>query len=735
MRMTENRSLLKDSLRVKLLIIFTAVVLIVLMFPKGESIESEVNVGTIWIQEDLIAPFSFPVYKEAEAYRKELKKATASVYQIFVRDENANRIAVDTLKKYSAFLFAAIDSAIAYDLPETFNPSFLSNSSFKTLVNLRKREKQGGVRKSVKNELISISEAILNNLYEQSVLSLNYNQIEKDSIVIRTGKIDRIESKYKFRELAGIQTCIENWIKQHNQKDDFQYLLQEFVYHFAVANLNYSSKHTTEEVEQAQNKVSRYSGIVTENERIIAKHDRVTPDVKLKIDSYKEAKGAKIGFDGLILQFFGKFLHIAFLFTLISIYIYLFRKKIYHDNSKILLLCINVVFIGFITFLVNQINVKAPIQLLIVIPVSSMLLTILFDSRIGFYSTVILAFVAGALRGNDYTLVAMNICAGSLAVYTVRDIKNRSQIFRSFIYILVGYAIAILAFGFERFESFDRILFELSFAASSALISPVLTYGMLIFFERLFNITTDLTLLELSNLDQPLLRELARKTPGTFSHSMTMGTIAENAAEAIEANPLLVRVGAYYHDIGKIMTPQNFVENQLTEYNVHEDLAPEESVKIIIDHVKVGIKLARENDLPEEIIDFIPMHHGSTVINYFYDKAQTLYGKENVKKDAYRYPGPKPSSKETAIIMLADACESAVRTIESPDKTKVEKVIDNLIRVRLEDGQLDESNLTFSDIKKIKEAFLNILIGQHHRRIKYPQQEELEKQTSIEEKE
>lgn len=734
--MTENRNLLKDSLRVKLLIIFSAVVLIVLMFPKGESIESEVTIGSIWIQEDLIAPFSFPVYKEAEAYRMELKKATSNVYQIFIRDENANRLAVDTLRKYSGFLFSAVDSAIENNLPETFNPSFLSGSSFKALVNLRKKEKQGGFKRNIKHELISVSESILNKLYEQNVLSLNYNQIEKDSIVVRTGKIDRIESKYKFRELAGIQTTIEEQIKQHRMGDDFQYLLQEYIYHFAAANINYSSKHTAEEVEQAQNKVSRYSGIVTENERIIAKHDRVTPDIKLKIDSYKEAKGSKIGFDDLILQFFGKFLHISFLFTLISIYIYLFRKKIYHDNSKILLLCINVVFIGFLTFLVNQVNIKAPIQYLIVIPVSSMLLTILFDSRIGFYSTVILAFVAGALRGNDYTLVAMNICAGSLSVYTVRDIKNRSQIFRSFTYILVGYAIAIIAFGFERFESFDRILFELSFAASSALVSPVLTYGMLIFFERLFGITTDLTLLELSNLDQPLLRELARKTPGTFSHSMTMGTIAENAAEAIEANPLLVRVGAYYHDIGKITMPQNFVENQLTEYNVHEDLAPEESVKMIIDHVKVGMKLAKENDLPEEIIDFIPMHHGSTVINYFFEKAKTLYGKENVKKDAYRYPGPKPNSKETAIIMLADACESAVRTIEDPDKAKVEIVIDNIIRFRLEDGQLDESNLTFSDIKKIKEAFLNILIGQHHRRIKYPKQEEqLETKSGDEENE
>jgi len=669
--MPEEKRLFKNSLRVKLLILFGAVIFIVFMFPKGESIESEVNVGAIWIQDDLIAPFSFPIIKDPEIYKAELKRAASHVYPIFIKEENVARYSIDTMRKYSEALINSADSVVKNDLPETCNPSFLSSSSFKTLVELRRKEKSASLKKAGRSEIISTAEDILFKLYKQNILSLNYNQIENDSIAIRTKNTDQIEPKLKFRELAGIKNFIEEELNRIKGPAEYKYLMQEFIYRFASPNLVYNSKLTAEEVEQAHNRISKFSGIVNENERIIAKHDRVTPDVKLKINSYKEAKGARIGYEGLALQFVGKFLHIAFLFTLISIYIYLFRKKLFHDNMKILLLVINVLFIAFETFLVNQINVVAPVELLICVPVCSMLITILFDSRIGFYSTVIIAFVAGALRGNDYSFVAMNICAGSLAVYTVRDIKNRSQIFRSFTYILVGYAIGIIAFAFERFESIDRIVFELVFATSNALVSPVLTYGMLIFFERIFSITTDLTLLELSNLDQPLLRELARKAPGSFSHSMTMSTIAENAAEAINANPLLVRVGAYYHDIGKILAPQNFVENQLTEYNVHEALSPEESVKIIIEHVKSGMQLARENDLPEEIVDFIPMHHGTTVINYFYEKAKTLYGEGKVIQDNFRYPGPKPNSKETAIIMLADACESAVRTIEDPDKAKV----------------------------------------------------------------
>jgi putative nucleotidyltransferase with HDIG domain len=357
-----------------------------------------------------------------------------------------------------------------------------------------------------------------------------------------------------------------------------------------------------------------------------------------------------------------------------------------------------------------------------------MLITIIFDSRLGFYTTVVFSLIAGALRGNDYSFVAMNIVAGVLSVYTVRDIKNRTQIFRSFLFILIGYAGTILAFGLERFDSFEKILIELSFAGTNALISPILTYGLLIFFEHIFKITTDLSLLELSNFERPLLTELAKKAPGSFNHSLVMGTMAESAAEAIGANALLSRVGAYYHDIGKIITPNFFVENQLDNNNIHENLKPEESVKVILEHVSKGIELAKENKLPQEIIDFIPMHHGTLVLTFFYEKAKKLYGEDKVNIDDYRYPGPKPQTKETAIVMLADCCESAVRSVENPDSAKVENLINNLINSRVEDGQLDEAPITFKDITQIKSVFVNILLGHHHKRIRYPKQEEMEKE-------
>jgi cyclic-di-AMP phosphodiesterase PgpH len=692
------------------------------MFPRGESIESEVAIGSIWTHDDLIAPFSFPIIKDANVYREEVRQAEASVYPVYL--ESDHNLLVDSLNSYDNFLLKEIDQAINSDSAK-LNPTFLSSDSFNKFLTLRRHEINLLQRKELNlKELFNSLQNIIKEISEKGILS---QMPVNDSIAIRKGNVDRIEPANKFYSIESAREEVTNEINSKPYPQDLKKVLTEYATHFVYPNLVFRKDLTDEELQQAKNNISNYAGIVNENERIIAKHDRVTKETKLKIDSYKIAKGEITGNEGYITQIVGNFLHVASLIALLVIYISLFRKNIFYDNRKILLIALHLVFISFVTYLVNNIDATFPIQYFIFVPAASMLLTIVFDSRIGFYSTVIMVLITGALRGNDYTFSVMNLFAGALAVYTVRDIKNRSQIFRSFLFILIGYTVTVLAFSLERFAPWENTLVELAFAGSSALISPVLTYGLLIFLERLFKITTDLTLLELSNFDKPLLKDLSRKAPGTFNHSMTMGTLAEAAAERIEANPLLARVGAYYHDVGKTLAPQNFVENQLGNRNIHEDLSPEESVKIILQHVEEGIKLAEENDLPKEIIDFIPMHHGTMTMSFFYEKAKKLYGEEKVNVNDYRYPGPKPNTKETAIIMLADGCESAVRAIEDPDVTKVENIIDNIVEARVDDGQLDNSPITLADLKKIKEAFMNILLGQHHKRIRYPKQDEIEK--------
>ncbi len=719
-------SRLRESLRLKIIIVFITIILIVVMFPRGESIESDVTVGSVWIKDDLIASTTFEILKSNDSYEKEKNQAASRVLPIFIKENNVHNSSIDSVKKYNALLPRLLTQSIRENNDES--KIFLSDQSYKTLIKLRKNPGSfKGLKTTSLNEILRIAREVTDRVYQRGMLNQTLNEITRDSITVREGRFERIFSKFLYLDRNTVNEYIDQYfILNVGDNREIKETLTEYVLYFIKPNLIYSYELTEAAIKSAKDRVTRNIGIVNENERIVAKHDRITPEIKLKIDSYRIAKGEEIGFWGRFAQNLGKFIHILIILLPLIIYIYLFRRKIYQDNIKILLIAILLLFISFLTFLIYHINVSAPVEFLVLLPVISMLLTIIFDSRVGFYGTVIAALIVGGLRGNDYVFTIMNIVAGGLAAYTVRDIKNRTQIFRSFFYILIGYTISIIAFGLERFESVNQMVVSFAFAASNALISPVFTYGLIIFIERIFKITTDLTLLELTDFNHPLLKDLARNAPGTFNHSMVIGTLVEAAAEKIGANPILSRVGAYFHDIGKSLDPASFVENQIGTGNIHENLKPEQSVKLILDHVKRGIQLGESYHLPKEILNFIPMHHGTLVISYFYEKAKELYGAENVDINNYRYPGPKPNTKETALVMLADACESTVRSMTDADPQKIENVINNLINVRMDNGELDDSPITLKDIKNIKESFKNILVGQHHKRIRYPKQDELE---------
>jgi membrane-associated HD superfamily phosphohydrolase len=478
------------SLLYKIAIALVTVTLIVFMFPKGESIESEVTEGTIWLKDDLIASFSFPIIKSEDVYSKEIKAAEEGVYPIFIENEELIKQSLDSLKAYSSYLLELFDYNLNSDSVESINPSFLSASAFVIFQSIRLKERslvQIGEPKL--RELFVAAGFVLNKVYKKGVLSVDSDEETRDSIAIRIGNVDRIEPGSRYLFYNASEEEITREMNRFNFPDEIENALIEYAMHFIFPNLIYSKELTEEEIEHAINNVSKYSGIVNENERIIAKHERITKETKLKIESYKEAKGSSVAAEGLFFQFLGKFLHIILLLSLPAVYFMLFRKKIFSDNNKLILISLIIVFVSFITYLVNQIEVPAPIHFLIFIPAASMLFTIIFDSRVGFFCTVILALITGALRANDYTFTAMNIIAGGLSVYTVRDIKNRSQIFRSFLIILLGYTASIIAFGLERFANVDAMLVEFAFAGSNALISPVLTFGLLIFFEKMFHIT------------------------------------------------------------------------------------------------------------------------------------------------------------------------------------------------------------------------------------------------------
>lgn len=726
-----TKETLTKSMRIRILLVLIFAVLIVLMFPKGESIESEVSVGSIWVEDDLIASTTFEVLKDPAVYEKEVNAAINTVYPIFVMNKDTEKRAIDSAISYADYLILTIDSELFNASSQIQNPTFLSNTTYSKFKEIRQNEKLLSQKPRWEmKELKRITQSVLSKVYRRGLLNLNFQVIGSDTISVRDGKFERAYPKSTFFDDISLKSFIENEVKNYVSNDQDQIrAIEEFIYHFTIPNIVYNQGMTDTAIQLARERVPRNTGVINENERIVAKHDRITEQIKLAIDSYRKAKGSEIGFWGRFIQNIGKFLHVLIILVPLTIYIFLFRKHIFYDNSKILLILIISLFVCSLAFLTLQINIKLPVEFLVLVPVASMLLTIIFDSRIGFYTTVVISLIVGGLYGNNYALSVTNIIAGGLAAYTVRDVKNRNQIFRSFVFILLGYLIAILAFGFERYESIETILVNSSLATVNAVISPALTYGLIIFIEKSFKITTELTLLELTDFNSPLLKELARNAPGTFTHSMTIGSLVEAAAEKIGASPILARVGAYYHDIGKALSPEVFVENQIEKQSIHEELDPKDSAQRIINHVKRGVEWAKKHKLPQEIIDFIPTHHGTMLVTFFYEKAVKKYGEENIDKDDFRYPGPKPFSKETALLMIADACESISRTLDTPDPQKVENIISNIIKQRMEDGQLENVPLTLADLTQIKKSFLNSLIGQHHKRIRYPNQEKLENES------
>jgi putative nucleotidyltransferase with HDIG domain len=351
---------------------------------------------------------------------------------------------------------------------------------------------------------------------------------------------------------------------------------------------------------------------------------------------------------------------------------------------------------------------------------AAIILSVIFDPRISMIAAMILAVLVGGqglFRGTNALFI--NLIGGAAAALSMRVIRRRDQAYYSVLIVGAAYLFAAVALGLTLGWTAQQIGVSALRGGANALVSVVLAMFLLPLAERLTRTTTDLTLLEYSDLNRPLLRRLMLEAPGTYAHTMRMASLAEAAANAIGANGLLARVGTYYHDIGKLKKPQYFVENQPRGRNPHDKLKPNTSAAIVRNHVREGIELAEENHLPPAIASFIAEHHGTGPISYFLDKARERDGTVSNTAE-YAYPGPVPQTSETAICMLADGVEAASRVLPDPSPEKLRDVVDHIVRQRMEQGQLREAPLTLKQLDRVKEEFTRVLMGMNHNRIDYP---------------
>lgn len=747
----EKRQQRQHALLLRLVISLSFLALVMFLYPRNVSQQSGYELNEPWKDEDLTAPFDFSILKteaEIEEDILEIRRTTPPIFHIapdtpprvvatadsLMRDLNplleayadwqrsrmqasesdsSSVIARDSLqyiriKARSEFIFE--DESLAYLLND-----YAESVLFE------------GTPGFIGNEIRNRVSHLISEIYRDGILSVGKTQLDTNDLSVRNlqERTERFVSMANVRDMEEAREFISFRLSRMMRPRAAEAGLQ--LYDEVIEpNLIYQQEATEAKIQQAIDQISPTKGAVASGQVIIRRGDLIDEERLNILRSLQAAQTTRASNVELTLRILGDFLLLMAILATFLIYLYLYRAPIFDDINKFSLVFIALfLVVGSNAFLLRVDSVSPYMVPLALAPI---ILTIFFDSRVGILSTISVALMTGLMNGYDYEFMATTLVASSIGIYSVRDIRQRNQyILKTPGLIFSSYALMLLGFTLSRASGWEALGMNLVNVFVNITLISILTYQLIFLFEKLFNLTTDVTLYELNDNNNPILKELMNRAAGSFQHSIQVANLAESAASAINANSLLARVGGLYHDIGKMDKPQYFIENQASGVNPHDDLSPSMSAKIIREHVKAGVKRANEEDLPPIITKFIETHHGNSVIQFFYNKAlKEASNEKEVQSGFFRYDGPLPDTKETGILLLADCVEAASRAMKDPSYKKLENLINNMVNARVEEQQLIKCPLTFHDVTLIKEAFLKNLLAIYHTRIKYPGQDEAE---------
>ncbi|MCB2218885.1 MAG: HDIG domain-containing protein [Bacteroidetes bacterium] len=673
----------------KITLFVTSVVILVLIFPKEAKFKYEFSKGKPWMHEDLIAPFDFAILKSDAEVEAEKAEALKDLKPYFRLDENL------TLKQR--------EDLIAY---------FNSKWKTKYVDNERSDQKKAANLHAalsvfdtvMQTGVIEAHPAIEGKPDDYTINLIRYNVLKPTPL----NKIFTIQRADQY---------ISKKLPDYGNVDEP--LLLNVLEQMLTQNVKYDATTTEKEQESLVSKISPSRGLVQTGERIISRGELVSGEKYQILESLRQDYEGRLGSSfksvGIVA---GQIILLAVSMASLFLFLMFFRKEVFAETKQIVLLLLLIQTMVFVTTLV----VKFSPEYVFIIPVCliPIIISVFNDSRLALFSHLITITITGFLVPNSYEYVFLQLFAGIVTILSTVKLEHRSQFFLTSLVIFITYSLIYTGMVLIKEGSLQDLNYTnyLLFGGSAFL--TLFSYPLIFIFEKSFGMITNVTLLELSNTNNKLLRELALKAPGTFQHSMQMANLAEEAIYEIGGNPLLVRTGAMYHDIGKIDDPIYFVENQSTGVNPHDELTYEESAEIIVDHVLRGVERAKKYKLPEQIIDFIRTHHGTRKAEYFYKMAQKDNPEEDVDSSTYTYPGPAPFSKETAVLMMADTVEAASRSLKKPDEETIDKLVESVIDNQISSRQFDNADLTLRDIKKIKSIFKKKLMNIYHLRIEYP---------------
>ena len=705
--------------RLVLVLIFS--VCSILLLPPTQRIkEIDFKAGDI-ADRDIIAPFNFQVPLAAEELKIKRAGASLAVPPVYVRDRSIEQelsrdlnVLLDTMTTITI-----IDSLTAdqkADLAGVWLPSLPRNvlkpvvepAAFKSL-NKAAREYQ---RTIFASGLIDNSSLIRRNNYREiTVVEGSKEQIKRVGEVLDQGRLDQV-----IREEA---------VARFGKDRDKARVFFELVRGHVLPNLTFDVDETNRRRDAAVGQVQDYY-VVSKNERIIGKHDKVTREQERILTALEDARATQVASRTpltLVGLYTGKSVRLLLFCILFGAYLYVFHRRLYKDFTAV-----GAVFTVMLLYLVFvAVVVRFGLSpYMIPVPFAAIMLAALFDYRLGLIAAMFAAMLIPLVTNIPHNVGFVALLAGAVGVVGIEKMRSRSHVFSIFLHISAAYVLGTIAVELGHAENFREITSKAAWGLANGLFSSASVMFLLPVFESLFSRTSRFTLLELTDLNKPILKRLNMEAHGTYHHSMLLGNLVDAAAEAIGADPLKARVMAYYHDIGKIFKPEYFAENQNGGFNKHEKITPQMSSLILVSHVKDGVELAREEKLPDVVTDAIREHHGRSVMAFFYQKALETDSHSSLKKDDFRYPGPRPRSKESGLLMCADSVEAAVRSLKDPTPAHIRNMVNKLIDSRAREGELDDSGMTLQDLNLIKEKFIAILTGIYHKRIAYPGQEEEE---------
>ncbi len=671
------------SLFYKVFLFVISTFFIVNLFPKGGAFKYEFEKGKVWQNENLYAPFDFAVNKTQAQLDKEIAVLNENFPFYFIADDSVVTTVKNQINKNYKL---TISDTIDLNIKSTFD---------------KKLQKT------------------LSDIYKIGLLADDINIKSNRNIFLKIKGSDKAKI-YQFKNLTKteqIKGIVERNFSDTLFKPYRKYFIELF-FDNIKSNIFYDKQFTEEALELEKSKILPTVGLVKANSIIIAKGEVIEGDKFQKLtslkDLYTSELWSKSNYYWIVL---GYVILVVLALLMLILFLKKYRPSIYQNNREFTFIFFNII----IMILITTVILKYEPTYLYVVPlcILPLILKAFFDARLGLFTHVITVLLLGFIVPNSYEYMFLQIIAGIITILTVSELYKRVNLFISVAQITGVYIVAYFSFYIIHEGNTHELRWETFAYFLLCGLAMLFAQPLIYIYEKTFGLVSDVSLLELSDTNSKLLKLLADKAPGTFHHSLNVANLAEAAASEIGANAMLVRVGALYHDIGKMKEPTYFIENQSNGINPHNVLGPNESAQIIIDHVINGVEIAKKYNLPDRVIDFIRTHHGTSLVYYFYSLEKEL-SEEKVNKKDFQYKGPKPFSKETSILMMCDSVEAASKSIKNPDFKKISDFVNQIIEKQKIDGQFLNADITFKEIEQIKKVLKHKLINMYHLRIEYP---------------